>query len=65
VRSIERSGTFQLGDLTVRRLGYGAGLLFTGLFFASVVTGAFVGPLASRLGHVSVIRGGLAFMSLG
>jgi aryl-alcohol dehydrogenase-like predicted oxidoreductase len=24
VRSIERSGTFQLGDLTVRRLGYGA-----------------------------------------
>jgi pyridoxine 4-dehydrogenase len=24
VRSVERSGTFQLGDLTVRRLGYGA-----------------------------------------
>ena len=42
-----------------------AGLLFTGLFLASVVTGALVGPLASRFGHVSVIRAGLAFTSLG
>ena len=24
MRSLERSGTFQLGDLRVRRLGYGA-----------------------------------------
>jgi FHS family glucose/mannose:H+ symporter-like MFS transporter len=42
-----------------------AGLLFTGLFLASVMTGALVGPLASRFGHVSVIRGGLVFTSLG
>ena len=27
LRSVERSGTFQLGDLWVRRLGYGAMIL--------------------------------------
>jgi MFS transporter, FHS family, glucose/mannose:H+ symporter len=42
-----------------------AGLLFTGLFLASVTTGALVGPLTSRFGHRSVIRGGLVFTSLG
>jgi MFS transporter, FHS family, glucose/mannose:H+ symporter len=42
-----------------------AGLLFTALFLASVMTGALVGPLASRFGHRSVIRSGLAFTSLG
>jgi MFS family permease len=35
-----------------------AGLLFTGLFLASVMTGALVGPLASRFGHRSVILTG-------
>jgi len=42
-----------------------AGLLFTGLFLASVMTGALVGPLASRFGHLSVIRSGLVLTSLG
>jgi MFS family permease len=35
------------------------------LFLASVLTGAIVGPLASRFGHLSLIRAGLVFCSLG
>ena len=42
-----------------------AGLLFSGLFLASVMTGALAGPLVSRFGHRSVIRSGLVFTSLG
>jgi MFS transporter, FHS family, glucose/mannose:H+ symporter len=42
-----------------------AGLLFTGLFLASVMTGALVGPLVSRFGQASVIRSGLVLTSLG
>jgi fucose permease len=42
-----------------------AGLLFTALFLASVTTGALVGPLASRFGHLPLVRGGLVLTSLG
>ena len=49
---------WQIGDAA-------AGLLFAALFLASVVTGALVGPLALRFGHVSLVRCGLVLSSLG
>ena len=49
---------WQIGDAA-------AGLLFSALFLASVVTGALVGPLALRFGHVSLVRCGLILSSLG
>jgi FHS family glucose/mannose:H+ symporter-like MFS transporter len=49
---------WQIGDAA-------AGVLFTALFLASVVTGALVGPLASRFGHLSLVRSGLLLSSLG
>ncbi len=49
---------WQIGDAA-------AGLLFTALFLASVVTGALVGPLASRFGHSPLVRSGLLLSSLG
>jgi fucose permease len=42
-----------------------AGLVFTALFLASVMSGALVGPLASRFGHLSLVRGGLVLTGLG
>ena len=49
---------WQIGDAA-------AGLLFTALFLASVATGAIVGPLALRFGHLSLVRGGLLLSGLG
>ena len=49
---------WQIGDAS-------AGLLFTALFLASVVTGALVGPLAQRFGHRRLIRGGLVLGGAG
>ena len=49
---------WQIGDAA-------AGLLFTALFLASVVTGALVGPLALRFGHLSLVRSGLLLSALG
>ena len=42
-----------------------AGLLFAALFLASVVTGVLVGPLALRIGHAPLVRGGLMLSGLG
>ena len=51
MRSLERSGTFQLGDLTVRRLGYGAmHLSGAGVF----------GPPEDRGGALAVLREAVA-----
>src|SRR5471032_3142897 len=51
VRSLERSGTFQLGDLRVRRLGYGAmHLSGTGVF----------GPPKDRGAALAVLREAIA-----
>jgi pyridoxine 4-dehydrogenase len=52
MRSLERSGTFQLGDLRVRRLGYGAmHLSGAGIF----------GPPKDRDAALAVLRGAVAF----
>ena len=49
---------WQIGDAA-------AGLLFTALFLASVATGALVGLLALRFGHLALVRSGLLLSGLG